>query len=231
MRRTCSSASRTPAHLGLRVRLRMNSCPGEALRRARTYAVHRRRRSCAQAIAEGVGRRTAQGRPSQSTSSIARILRRRRGLSDDRQLRRSGALASDCTRQPDAAGRSGSGIGTTSPSRTTSGVGTPIGSGVRGPRCPEALAASVHPRRYLRSDVYFKAVGFSRRRAGPPAHRDAWSTSPEYVIQDIEVPVAALAEFLRFFHGTDQASCRYGSARSGSWIGVGSGPLRVEPRT
>ena len=57
------------------------------------------------------------------------------------------------------------------------------------------------PRRYLRSDVYFKAVGFSRR-TGLDRRLTAMRGQPprEYVIQDIEVPVAALAEFLRFFH-------------------------------
>ena len=57
------------------------------------------------------------------------------------------------------------------------------------------------PRRYLRSDTYFRAVAFGRRHAivdrlavlrGQPKR--------EYVIQDVEVPVGRLAEFLEFFH-------------------------------
>ena len=56
------------------------------------------------------------------------------------------------------------------------------------------------PRRLLRSDVYWKVVGFERRhgwkqsldeRRGKPAR--------EPVIQDIEVPADRLAEFLEFF--------------------------------
>ncbi|MDQ1250111.1 MAG: hypothetical protein QG597_4490 [Actinomycetota bacterium] len=56
------------------------------------------------------------------------------------------------------------------------------------------------PRRYLRSDVYFKAVAFGRR-SGLVDRLDALRGQPprEYVIQDIEVPVARLAEFLEFF--------------------------------
>lgn len=57
------------------------------------------------------------------------------------------------------------------------------------------------PRRYLRSDVYFKAIAFTRRRGLV----DAWDTirrkpRREFVIQDIEVPADRLAEFLDFFH-------------------------------
>ncbi len=57
------------------------------------------------------------------------------------------------------------------------------------------------PRRYLRSDVYFKAVGFGRR-SGLAARLTALRGEPprEFVIQDIEVPVGRLAEFLDFFH-------------------------------
>jgi FAD/FMN-containing dehydrogenase len=57
------------------------------------------------------------------------------------------------------------------------------------------------PRRYLRSDVYFKAVAFGRR-SGLVDRLDALRGQParEYVIQDIEVPVARLAQFLEFFH-------------------------------
>ena len=56
------------------------------------------------------------------------------------------------------------------------------------------------PRRYLRSDVYFRAVGWERRN-GFFARIDRLRGKPERetVIQDIEVPVAALPEFLDFF--------------------------------
>lgn len=56
------------------------------------------------------------------------------------------------------------------------------------------------PRRYLRSDVYHRAVSFGRRSGLV----DAWARlrrEPlrEYVIQDIEVPVDRLAQFMEFF--------------------------------
>ena len=56
------------------------------------------------------------------------------------------------------------------------------------------------PRRYLRSDVYWKLVGFEKkhqwkgswdRRRGLPDRED--------VVQDVEVPVARLAEFMDVF--------------------------------
>ncbi len=57
------------------------------------------------------------------------------------------------------------------------------------------------PKRYLRSDVYGKAIAFERRH-GIAARIDAWrGKGPrEVVVQDIEVPVARTAEFLEFFH-------------------------------
>jgi FAD/FMN-containing dehydrogenase len=57
------------------------------------------------------------------------------------------------------------------------------------------------PRRLLRSDVYWKVVGFERRH-GWKAALDARRGRPpsEPVIQDIEVPVERLAEFLQFFN-------------------------------
>jgi FAD/FMN-containing dehydrogenase len=57
------------------------------------------------------------------------------------------------------------------------------------------------PKQYLRSDVYRRMVAFDRRYhlsdrmlelRGKPAQ--------ELVIQDVEIPVARLAEFLAFFH-------------------------------
>ena len=57
------------------------------------------------------------------------------------------------------------------------------------------------PRRYLRSDVYFKAVGFGRRSGLADKITALRGQAPrEYVIQDVEVPVGRLAEFLEFFH-------------------------------
>jgi FAD/FMN-containing dehydrogenase len=57
------------------------------------------------------------------------------------------------------------------------------------------------PKRYLRSDVYGKVIGFERRH-GVAARVDRWrGRGPrEVVVQDIEVPVARTAEFLEFFH-------------------------------
>ena len=57
------------------------------------------------------------------------------------------------------------------------------------------------PNRYLRSDVYFRAVGWERRN-GFLARVDRMRGKPlrETVIQDIEVPIQALPEFLTFFH-------------------------------
>jgi FAD/FMN-containing dehydrogenase len=54
----------------------------------------------------------------------------------------------------------------------------------------------VWPRRYRRSDVYHKLVGFENRwhvtsKLGRPPH--------ERVVQDVEIPVNRLAEFLRWF--------------------------------
>ena len=56
------------------------------------------------------------------------------------------------------------------------------------------------PRRLLRSDVYWKVVGFERRHGWKHA-LDSRRGQPERepVIQDIEVPVDRLAEFLTFF--------------------------------
>lgn len=56
------------------------------------------------------------------------------------------------------------------------------------------------PKRYLRSEVYFKIIAASRR-SGFVDRWDAVRGRPqrEFVIQDIEVPVGRLAEFLAFF--------------------------------
>lgn len=56
------------------------------------------------------------------------------------------------------------------------------------------------PQRYLRSDVYHRVVGFSRRSGlVDTLARVRRRPLPEYVIQDVEVPVGRLAEFMEFF--------------------------------
>ena len=56
------------------------------------------------------------------------------------------------------------------------------------------------PRRLLRSDVYWKVVGFERRHGWKQAlDRRLGQPEREPVIQDIEVPVDRLTEFLTFF--------------------------------
>jgi FAD/FMN-containing dehydrogenase len=72
--------------------------------------------------------------------------------------------------------------------------------------CSQALGAQhplvrrLWPRRYLRSDVYRRIVALDRRH-GLSARVDRLLRNParEAVIQDIEVPVERLAEFLEFF--------------------------------
>jgi FAD/FMN-containing dehydrogenase len=55
------------------------------------------------------------------------------------------------------------------------------------------------PKRYLRSDVFWRLMSFERRH-GAKARIDRWRGKPEieYVIQDVEVPVDRLAEFVGF---------------------------------
>ncbi|MGH3449378.1 MAG: FAD-binding oxidoreductase, partial [Haloechinothrix sp.] len=73
--------------------------------------------------------------------------------------------------------------------------------------CSRALGAQhplvrrLWPRRYLRSDVYRSVVAFDRRHGLTDRVR-SWRGQPveEPVIQDVEVPVDRLAEFLDFFH-------------------------------
>ena len=63
------------------------------------------------------------------------------------------------------------------------------------------LVRRVWPDRYLRSDVFWRLVALERRY-GVKRRLDALRGKPdlEYVIQDIEVPVDRLAEFLDFLH-------------------------------
>ena len=57
------------------------------------------------------------------------------------------------------------------------------------------------PKSKLRSDVYWKLVAFDRRH-DVSARIARWRGQPkrEHVVQDVEVPVARLADFLAFFH-------------------------------
>ena len=72
-------------------------------------------------------------------------------------------------------------------------------SGALGVQHP--LVRPMLPRRLLRSDVYWKVVGFERRHGWKSAIDARRGRAPrEPVIQDVEVPVERLAEFLDFFH-------------------------------
>ncbi len=65
------------------------------------------------------------------------------------------------------------------------------------------LVRRVWPRRWRRSDVYHRLVGLEHRY-GVAARLDRWrGRQPrERVVQDVEVPVERLAEFLRWFDGS-----------------------------
>ncbi|MFL6143657.1 MAG: FAD-binding oxidoreductase [Labedaea sp.] len=57
------------------------------------------------------------------------------------------------------------------------------------------------PKRYLRSDVYRRLVAFDRRHdLSGRVDRLRKAPAREPVIQDVEIPVDRLAEFLEFFH-------------------------------
>ena len=63
------------------------------------------------------------------------------------------------------------------------------------------LVRPLLPRRLLRSDVYWKVVGFERRRGWWAGVQQRFGAPPsEAVIQDVEVPVDRAAEFLDVFH-------------------------------
>ena len=63
------------------------------------------------------------------------------------------------------------------------------------------LVRRVLPKRYLRSDVYRRVVALDRRYRISARVDELRGLEPlEPVIQDVEVPVDALAEFLAFFH-------------------------------
>jgi FAD/FMN-containing dehydrogenase len=73
--------------------------------------------------------------------------------------------------------------------------------------CSQALGAQhpvvrrFWPRRYLRSDVYRRIVAFDRRhRLSDRVTRLRRQPRREPVIQDVEIPVDRLADFLDFFH-------------------------------
>jgi FAD/FMN-containing dehydrogenase len=57
------------------------------------------------------------------------------------------------------------------------------------------------PRRYLRSDVYRRIVGFDRRHQLSDRIGRLWrAPATEAVIQDVEIPIDKLGEFLSFCH-------------------------------
>ncbi|MGQ0480873.1 MAG: FAD-binding oxidoreductase [Pseudonocardia sp.] len=63
------------------------------------------------------------------------------------------------------------------------------------------LLRRLWPRRYRRSDVYRRLVALDRRTGLSAAVRRSVGRAPEEpVIQDVEVPVGRLAEFLSVFH-------------------------------
>jgi FAD/FMN-containing dehydrogenase len=73
--------------------------------------------------------------------------------------------------------------------------------------CSQALGAQnpvvrrVWPKKYLRSDVYRKLVALDRRyQVSARIGRVIGAAPREPVIQDVEIPLARLAEFLEFFH-------------------------------
>jgi FAD/FMN-containing dehydrogenase len=73
--------------------------------------------------------------------------------------------------------------------------------------CSRALGVQIPavrrlwPKQYLRSDVYRRLVALDRRHGlTDRLSRLRGRTPEEPVIQDVEVPVARLAEFLEFFH-------------------------------
>jgi FAD/FMN-containing dehydrogenase len=65
----------------------------------------------------------------------------------------------------------------------------------------QPLVRRVWPKRYLRSDVFWRLVALERRY-GVKRRLDLMrgKADIEYVIQDVEVPVQRLAEFLDFLH-------------------------------
>jgi FAD/FMN-containing dehydrogenase len=63
------------------------------------------------------------------------------------------------------------------------------------------LVRKFWPKRYLRSDVYRKIVALDRRyKLTDRLYRSLDAPTQEPVIQDVEIPVDRLAEFLDFFH-------------------------------
>ncbi|MBP2369182.1 FAD-binding oxidoreductase [Pseudonocardia parietis] len=65
----------------------------------------------------------------------------------------------------------------------------------------QPLVRRFWPRRYRRSDVYRRLVALDQRFGASNRVREALGgTAEEMVVQDVEVPVERLAEFLEFFH-------------------------------
>ena len=91
----------------------------------------------------------------------------------------------------------------TMPSRpaTTSGAGTPTGSGAPArSACSTRVVRRLWPKRYRRSDVYHRLVRLEHR-FGVAARLDRLRGAPgrERVVQDVEIPLERTAEFLRWF--------------------------------
>ena len=69
------------------------------------------------------------------------------------------------------------------------------------PGAQKPLVRALWPKDQLRSDVYWKLVALDRRTSFSSRLTAARRLPPrEQVVQDIEVPVAALPGFLEFFH-------------------------------
>lgn len=65
----------------------------------------------------------------------------------------------------------------------------------------QPLVRRFWPRRYRRSDVYRRLVALDQRHGASNRVREALGgTAEEMVVQDVEIPVERLPEFLEFFH-------------------------------
>ncbi|MFK5635068.1 FAD-dependent oxidoreductase [Ornithinimicrobium sp. LYQ103] len=64
----------------------------------------------------------------------------------------------------------------------------------------QPLARRLWPRRWLRSDVYWRAMAFEQRHRWVDSYRQRRGHPPqERVVQDVEVPLGRTADFLRWF--------------------------------
>ena len=161
-------------------------------------------------------RSTRSSRRDRRRSSTTGELRRRAGRLPRRRRVRAGRGLPDARRRgPTTAGRATSDYTgqqiyyrsiqrarptTCSRSTTTCGAGTPTGSGARGRSArSNPLVRRLWPRRYRRSDVYYRLVGLEHRFGVADRLDRARAASParERVVQDVEIPVERIAEFLR----------------------------------